>query len=279
MKLVVLGLSLSSAWGNGHATTYRALLKAFVAAGTSAVPGARRALVPRRPPRPARPDWCELRLYKDFADLRRSTADVAGADAVIVGSYVPEGVEVGRWAQVTARGPVTFYDIDTPVTLAKLARGDHEYLSPELIPGYAAYLSFTGGPTLERLERDYGSPAARALYCSVDAAVYRPTEHAKRWDLSYLGTYSDDRQPTLERLLIETARRAPELRFVVAGPQYPATIAWPANVERFQHVGPADHPAFYAASRWTLNVTRADMIAAGWSPSVRLFEALHAPRL
>jgi spore maturation protein CgeB len=274
MKLVVLGLSLSSAWGNGHATTYRALLKAFVARGHSVlflerdVPwygGDHRDL-----PDPA---WCELRLYKDFADLRRSTADVAGADAVIVGSYVPEGVEVGRWAQVTARGPVTFYDIDTPVTLAKLARGDHEYLSPELIPGYAAYLSFTGGPTLERLERDYGSPAARALYCSVDAAVYRPTEHAKRWDLSYLGTYSDDRQPTLERLLIETARRAPELRFVVAGPQYPATIAWPANVERFQHVGPIDHPEFYASSRWTLNVTRADMIAAGWSPSVRLFEA------
>ena len=274
MKLVVLGLSLSSAWGNGHATTYRALLKAFVARGHEVlflerdVPwyqGDHRDLPD--------PNWCELRLYADQGDLHCSAADVAAADAVIVGSYVPEGVEIGRWAQTTARGPIAFYDIDTPVTLAKLARGDHEYLSPELIPGYAAYLSFTGGPTLDRLEREYGSPAARALYCSVDAHTYRPTEHAHRWDLSYLGTYSDDRQPTLERLLIETARRAPELRFVVAGPQYPGTIDWPANVERFQHVGPADHPEFYASSRWTLNVTRADMIAAGWSPSVRLFEA------
>jgi spore maturation protein CgeB len=65
----------------------------------------------------------------------------------------------------------------------------------------------------------------------------------KKWDLSYLGTYSDDRQPTLERLLIEPARRLPHLRFVVAGPQYPVTIDWPANVERIEHCPPADHAA------------------------------------
>ncbi len=275
MNLVVFGLSLSSAWGNGHATTYRALLKAFAARGGQVtflerdVPwyrGDHRDLPD--------PDFCALRFYDDLAGLEAHRAEVAAADAVIVGSYVPEGVAVGRWAQAVARGPAAFYDIDTPVTLAKLARGDFEYLSPELVPGYAAYLSFTGGPTLARLEREYGSPAALALYCSVDAARYRPVEGAaRRWDLSYLGTYSPDRQPTLERLLLEPARRAPHLRFAVAGPQYPADIAWPGNVERFEHVGPADHPEFYAASRWTLNVTRADMIAAGWSPSVRLFEA------
>jgi len=192
---------------------------------------------------------------------------------VIVGSYVPDGVEVGRWAQATAKGVTAFYDIDTPVTLAKLAAGDFEYLSPELIPGYDVYLSFTGGPVLREIERRYGSPAARALYCSVDAETYAPVDTPRRWDLSYLGTYSPDRQPTLERLLIEPAIRAPNLRFCVAGPQYPPEVAWPANVERLEHVPPAEHPAFYAASRFTLNVTRADMIAAGWSPSVRLFEA------
>jgi hypothetical protein len=172
-----------------------------------------------------------------------------------------------------AAGIVAFNDIDTPVTLAKLARGDFEYLSPELIPSYDLYLSFTGGPTLERLERDYGSPMARALYCSVDPAAYPMLNCPKRWELSYLGTYSPDRQPTLAELLIEPARRLPHLKFAVAGPQYPESIDWPDNVERIDHVPPADHPAFYAASRWTLNVTRADMIAAGWSPSVRLFEA------
>jgi spore maturation protein CgeB len=95
----------------------------------------------------------------------------------------------------------------------------------------------------------------------------------KKWELSYLGTYSPDRQPTLETLLIEPARRMPDRRFVVAGPQYPAEIEWPDNVERIEHLPPSEHAEFYAASRFTLNVTRADMIAAGWSPSVRLFEA------
>jgi len=274
MKLVVLGLSLGSSWGNGHATTYRALLKAFAARGHDvlflerAVPwyaGDRRNL--------AAPDYCRLEYYSDLEDLRPWQTAIADADAVIVGSYVPDGVDVGRMVQAHARGVTAFYDIDTPVTLAKLARGDFEYLSPDIIAGYDVYLSFTGGPTLGRIERDFGARAARALYCSVDPAAYRPLAVPKRWDLSYLGTYSDDRQPTLERLLIETARRCPDKRFAVAGPQYPADIAWPANVERIDHLPPDRHAEFYSASRLTLNVTRADMIAAGWSPSVRLFEA------
>jgi spore maturation protein CgeB len=273
MKLLVLGLSLSSSWGNGHATTYRALLKAFAARGHEVV------FLERETPWYAahrdlpRPDFCGLRFYSDLLDLERFTAEVQTADAVLVGSYVPQGVAVGRWAQRAAPGVCAFYDIDTPVTLAKLKVGDAEYITPDMIPAYDVYLSFTGGPTLRRLEQQYGSPAARALYCSVDAALYQPLTAQARWDLSYLGTYSDDRQPTLQRLLLEPARRAPHLRFVVAGPQYPATIAWPANVERIDHVPPAEHPSFYGASRFTLNVTRDDMVAAGYSPSVRLFEA------
>jgi nucleoside-diphosphate-sugar epimerase/spore maturation protein CgeB len=274
MKLVVLGLSLGSSWGNGHATTFRALLKAFAARGHDIlflereVPwyaGAHRDLVD--------PDFCRLEYYRDLAELDRWRSEIAVADAVIVGSYVPDGVAVAEFVQATAQGVTAFYDIDTPVTLAKLARGDFEYLSPEVIPGYDVYLSFTGGPTLRRIETQYGSPAARALYCSVDPDAYRPLEVTKRWDLTYLGTYSPDRQPTLEKLLLQPARRCPELRFAVAGPQYPDDIAWPANVERIEHLPPADHAEFYSASRMTLNVTRADMIEAGWSPSVRLFEA------
>ena len=273
LNVVVLGLSLSSSWGNGHATTYRALLKAFAARGHEVL------FLERDVPWYAEhrdlvdPGFCRPELYDDLEALEAHRDAIASADAVIVGSYVPQGVEAGRWVQRTARGVTVFYDIDTPVTLAKLERGDYEYLTPELIPGYDVYLSFTGGPTLDRLERRYGSPAARALYCSVDPDAYPPREAAKCWDLSYLGTYSSDRQPTLEQLLIEPARRAPHLRFVVAGPQYPGDIAWPENVERVEHVPPSEHPAFYAASRFTLNVTRADMIRAGYSPSVRLFEA------
>lgn len=273
MKLVVLGLSLSSSWGNGHATTYRALLRAFAARGHTIL------FLERDVPWYAAhrdmtdPDFSTLRYYADLDDLARWRGEIATADAVIVGSYVPEGVAVGRLVQGWACGTTAFYDIDTPVTLAKLARGDHEYLSPDLIPGYDFYLSFTGGPTLDRIEQQYGSPAARALYCSVDPASYRRVAGDMRWDLSYLGTYSDDRQPTLERLLLRVATARPDYRFAVAGPQYPSSIVWPANVERIEHLPPSEHAGFYSASRFTLNVTRADMIAAGWSPSVRLFEA------
>ncbi len=134
------------------------------------------------------------------------------------------------------------------------------------------YLSFTGGPTLHRLEEEYGSPCARPLYCSFDPDLYFPQAVQQRWDLGYMGTYSDDRQPTLDRLLVEPARELPDARMVIAGPQYPR-LDLPANVERIEHVPPASHREFYNAQRFTLNVTRRDMIAAGHSPSVRLFEA------
>lgn len=273
LRVIAIGLSLSSSWGNGHATTYRALLKAFAARGHDVmflerdVPwyAAHRDLVD--------PDFCHLAFYRSFQDLKRFHEAVAGADAVMVGSYVPEGVAVGQWVQSTTHGVSAFYDIDTPVTLASLERGENDYLSADLIAGYHVYFSFTGGPILDLLMKRYRSPMAKALYCSVDPQAYAPLPCQKRWDLTYLGTYSPDRQPALERLLITPARRAPHLRFAVAGSQYPSGIAWPDNIERIEHVPPQNHPLFYAQSRFTLNITRADMIRAGYSPSVRLFEA------
>ncbi|HYD88103.1 MAG TPA: NAD-dependent epimerase/dehydratase family protein [Vitreimonas sp.] len=273
LRIIFLGLTLSSSWGNGHAVTYRSLLKALAARGHDIL-----FLECEKPWYASNrdltdPDYCQLAFYDDPLDLERFAPQVAQADVVVVGSFTPEGVTVGDWAQGTARGVVAFYDIDTPVTLAKLAKRDEEYLAPWQIADYDVYFSFTGGPLLQKLEQDFGAPAACALYCAADPEVYRRAETETRWDLSYLGTYSADRQPALERLLLEPARRAPHLRFAVAGAQYPQDIGWPANVERLEHVPPAQHPAFYSASRFTLNATRADMIAAGYSPSVRLFEA------
>jgi spore maturation protein CgeB len=274
VRIVVCGLSITSSWGNGHATNYRALVRELDARGHDVL------FLERDVPWYAsqrdlpEPPWGRTVLYDSLDGLRDFAPEVRDADLVVVGSYVPDGVDVGHWVCDTARGVKAFYDIDTPVTLAKLDRGDHEYLEPALIPRFDLYLSFTGGPILERIERELGSPRARAFYCLVDPDAYAvPEGVAPRWDLGYLGTYSDDRQPPLEELLLEPARRERSMRFAVAGPQYPEHIAWPANVERIEHVPPADHPAFYAAQRFTLNVTRADMRRAGWSPSVRLFEA------
>src|SRR3954447_25791888 len=274
LRIVILGLSITSSWGNGHATTYRGLVRELTARGHDVL------FLERDVPWYAsnrdlpKPRHGRTVLYMDLPELKRRFAgEIAEADLVIVGSYVPEGSEVGRWVIQTARGLTAFYDIDTPVTLAKLARGEEDYLTLELIPEYQLYLSFTGGPTLERLEQEFGSPAARALYCSVDPELYHPERVPVRWNLGYMGTFSEDRQPALERLLNDAARSWPEARFVVAGPQYPKSIRWPKNVQRIQHLPPERHRQFYNAQHFTLNLTRADMIAAGYSPSVRLFEA------
>jgi spore maturation protein CgeB len=274
LNIVILGLSITSSWGNGHATTYRGLVRELVRRGHDVL------FLERDTPWYAahrdlpRPPYGRTELYTSLEDLRaRFETEVRQAHIVIVGSYVPQGVQVGQWVQRTTRGLPAFYDIDTPVTLAKLSRGDHEYLSPDLIPGYRLYLSFTGGPLLRRLERELGSPTARALYCSVDPELYAPRRCEPRWDLGYLGTYSDDRQPTLNRLMLDAAHEWRAGRFVVAGPQYPSALQWPANVERVEHLAPPEHAAFYNSQRFTLNVTRADMVQAGYSPSVRLFEA------
>jgi spore maturation protein CgeB len=278
LDIVVLGLSITSSWGNGHATTYRCLL------GALAERGHRVHFLERDVPWYAAhrdlpdPPFCRTSLYATLEELADCHAgSVREADLVIVGSFVPDGIAVGDWVLDEARGVTAFYDIDTPVTLDRLRAGEPLYLDPGQISRYDLYLSFTGGPTLHELETRYGSPMARALYCSADPDPEPPelsgNGEATSYDLGYMGTYSDDRQPVLDSLLLEPSRRRPDFRFVVAGPRYPAGIDWPENVHRIEHLSPDRHRDFYRAQRFTLNVTRADMVAAGFSPSVRLFEA------
>jgi spore maturation protein CgeB len=220
------------------------------------------------------PPHGETVLYRTVRELKGNfSGAVRAADLTIVGSYVPNGIAVGEWVTRTVTGVTAFYDIDTPVTLAMLEQGKNPYLSPALVRRYDLYLSFTGGPLLQRLKRRYGAPMVRPLYCSVDPKHYFPEQRRARWDLGYMGTYSSDRQAALERLLIEPARRAPHAKLVVAGAQYPSSIRWPRNVRTIEHLPPALHRRFYNEQRFTLNVTRAPMVRAGYSPSVRLFEA------
>lgn len=274
MKIVIFGLSITSSWGNGHAVTYRALVRELVRRGHDVLflerdmpwYAAHRDL--REPP------YGRTALYDDPEGLfELHGASIAEADLLVVGSFVPDGIAVARRALRLAVGATAFYDIDTPVTLDKLERGEAEYIDRSLVPCFDLYLSFTGGPTLEALERDFEAPRARHLPCSVDPEAYHPEETSVRWDLGYLGTHSDDRQPKLERLLLRPARSWSDGRFIVAGPGYPADIRWPGNVERVEHLPPERHRGFYNAQRYTLNVTRSAMVRRGWSPSVRLFEA------
>jgi spore maturation protein CgeB len=274
LNIVFLGLSITSSWGNGHATTYRGLIRELSARGHEVLFLERDVPWYAENRDLAAPQYCRTILYDSLEELKELYAnDVRRADLCVVGSYTPQGIAVCEWISGVAEGVTAFYDIDTPVTLAKLARSDCEYLRPDLISRFDLYLTFTGGPTLRRLEREYGSPMARPLYCSVDSSIYSTMPENKIWDLGYMGTYSGDRQAAVDTLLIETARSWNEGDFVVVGPQYPQWIKWPFNVERIEHLSPREHIHFYNRQRYTLNVTRSDMIAAGFSPSVRLFEA------
>lgn len=277
MKIVIFGLTITSAWGNGHATTFRSLVKALARRGHRVVFVEKDVEWYRSNRDLPEPDFCRLRLYDNWAASGAALVDECrDADAVVIGSYFPDGVPATEALLDAGCGPLLFYDIDTPITLAALRlKGSTDYLDARLIPQYDAYLSFSGGPCLDELENRFGAKRACAFYCSVDADLYAPASVREEFqcDLSYLGTYAPDRQEKLMRLLNQPASLLPSHRFVVAGSMYPDDTPWQANVARQMHVPPPDHPEFYSSGRFTLNLTRADMVAAGYSPSVRLFEA------
>jgi len=277
MRIVVFGLTITSSWGNGHATLWRALCRALVRRGhhvtfferdveyyastrdLHAMPGV------------------EPVLYGSWEEVRpRAARALAGADLAMVTSYCPDGVAASALVQGSTARMRAFYDLDTPVTLERLSAGERpDYLPPEGLGGFDLVLSYTGGEALTRLRSQLGARRVAPLYGSVDPEAHRPVppEERLRADLSYLGTYAADRQPALERLLVEPARRLPERRFVIGGALYPPEFPWAENIWFVRHMPPPEHPAFFSSSRLTLNITRRAMAAMGWCPSGRLFEA------
>lgn len=273
MNIVIFGLSITSSWGNGHATTFRSLVKGLKKKGHSVIFFERNKPWYYNNRDLSNPEFCEVYLYESLYDLKKFSVTISNADLVIVGSYVPEGVAVSSYVLREANGVKAFYDIDTPVTYSKIQNNDYEYISPDLIPEFDIYLSFTGGKILEIFKNILGARNAKPLYCSVDPELYYPVEITKTWDMGYLGTYSADRQPGLNEFLLKPAEIWKAGKFIVAGPQFPSDIKWPNNVRRLNHVPPYIHNKFYNKQRFTLNITRRDMVSMGYSPSVRLFEA------
>jgi spore maturation protein CgeB len=277
MKIVIYGLTITSSWGNGHATTFRSLVRGLARNGHRVEFVEKDVEWYRNHRDLGNPGFCSVHLYDDwFNDADALMALSSDADAIVIGSYYPDAIVATKALLDAGRGPLLFYDIDTPITVAQLRReGKTEYLEASLIPKFDTYLSFSGGPLLADIEREFGARGAVPLYCSVDPDLYRPLPPRRDYasDLSYLGTYSQDRQPKLMSLLDGAARLLPHAKCVVAGPQYPPDIKWQPNVKRIAHLAPPEHASFYSSARFTLNLTRADMVEAGYSPSVRLFEA------
>lgn len=275
LDIVFLGLSITSSWGNTHAPIYRGLLRELARRGHRVL------FLERDLPWYAtrrdlpRPPYGRTELYCSLDELReRFGQAVAGADVVVIGSFVPDGCAVAVWVLEAAGGVVAFYDIDTPVTLSRLVRGVHEYISPQLVPRFDLYLSLVAGPTLARLEREYGARRAVALHSAVDPDEYHPTGAEPVADLGYLGSYTADRQVALDRFLVVPARHMPDRRFLLAGPGHPPGVEWPANLKHIdRHLPPREQADFYRGLRYSLNLTRSDMIGTGFAPSRRVLEA------
>jgi spore maturation protein CgeB len=277
MKLVVFGLTVSSSWGNGHATLWRALCRALGQRGHHVVFFERDVAYYRMARDLRELEGGELVLYCDWAEVReRAAGELRDADAAFVTSFCPDGVAASELVLAAARPVRAFYDLDTPVTLAKLAAGERPfYLREEGLAGFDLVLSFTGGRALDALRTELGARRVAALYGHVDPLVHRPVPIERRFvaDLSYLGTYAEDRRAGVEELFLEPARAALGKRFLLGGSMYPDPEKFPDNVVHLPHVPPPEHAAFFASSRLTLNVTRGTMAQWGYCPSGRLFEA------
>jgi spore maturation protein CgeB len=276
LKIVICGLSITSSWGNGHATTYRSLTRALRKRGHEIVFFEKDLEWYASNRDMPKPPFCRVHIYARWEDvvhlLRRELAD---ADVAVVGSFFPDGIQAIDEVLNSRANLKAFYDIDTPITVAKLRAGNADFILRDQIPGFDLYFSFTGGPLLAELETDFGARRAIPLYCAFDPDHYCLCEPDARYDcdLSYMGTYAADRQAKLEELFFQAARALPNKEFLLAGPQYPSHLHLPKNVRRIVHLEPEFHPIFYCSSRFTLNLTRKQMVEAGYSPSVRLFEA------
>jgi spore maturation protein CgeB len=277
MKLVIFGLSISSSWGNGHATLWRALCSALDRRGhqvhfferdvpyyakyrdLTEIPGGR------------------LHLYSKWEDARpEAIRQLDDADLAIVTSYCPDARDATDLVLSARAGITCFYDLDTPVTLNRLESGAAvDYIGPRGLRDFDLVLSYTGGQALTELQNRLGARRVEPLYGSVDPDVHAPVPPLERFvcDLSYLGTYAEDRQAALQALFIDPARGLPDLRFVIGGAMYPQQFPWTQNIYFVRHLPPPEHPAFYSSSRITLNITRGAMAAMGYCPSGRLFEA------
>lgn len=276
MKIVIFGLTLSSSWGNAHATVWRGLCRALIRRGHNVV------FFERDMPHYAlHRDFAELQggildLYKDWNDaLALAHPHLADADIAMVTSYCPDGMAACDLVLNSSARIKAFYDLDTPVTLGQLRMGQRvTYLPPQGLGDFDIVLSYTGGGALEALKSQLGARRVAPLYGSVDPDVHHPAAPVSWFDcdLSYLGTYTADRQQALAELFVKPAGQLGQKRFLIGGAQYPADFPWSRNIYFVWHVAPGDHAAFYSSSKWTLNVTPQAMAEMGYCPSGRLFE-------
>lgn len=277
MRIVIFGLTITSSWGNGHATIWRGLCKALIRRKHQIVFFEKDVSYYRDNRDLHDLQGMDIILYSCWEDVENKAKEcLMNSDIGIITSYCPDALKAEEVMMNYHNLLKIFYDLDTPVTLKAIKEGKSvPYINKHGLGDYDLVLSYTGGTALTELKEILHARKAQPLYGSVDPDFHYPVA-AKinyRCDLSYLGTYAEDRQEKLIKLYIEPAVYLFDKKFIIGGSQYPENFPWRRNVHYISHVPPPEHPYFYCSSDYTLNITRGAMAEMGYCPSGRLFEA------
>ena len=279
--IAFFGSSLVSSWWNGAATYYRGVIRGLAALGHRVTFYEPIAYQRQEHRDIDDPDWARVVIYpaEDERQVRATVARARGADVVVKTSGVGVFDHVLEDAVLQLGGPATttaYWDVDAPVTLSRMEADVDDPLRRAL-PGFDVVLTYGGGqPVIDRFAA-LGARRVELVYNALDPATHHPVppDSAFVADLSLLANRLPDRESRIEELFLRAAELLPGRSFLLGGNGWDDK-PMPPNVRKLGHVGTEHHNAFNCSPLAVLNVTRADMVANGWSPATRVFEAAGA---
>jgi spore maturation protein CgeB len=278
MRIAFFGSSLVSSYWNGAATYYRGIVRALAERGHEIVFFEPDAYERQQHRDIDDPPWAEVVVWTPTAARANElVCSLRGFDLVVKASGV--GVLDAELEDAVAalEGPIrVFWDVDAPATLARLESDADDPLR-QLVPRYDLVLTYGGGdPVVERYLA-LGAAGCVPVYNAVDPQTHHPDARDGRFgaDLAFLGNRLPDREMRVEEFFLAAAAAVPARSFLLGGSGW-ETKPLPSNVRLLGHVGTAEHNAFNCTPLAVLNVTRDSMVANGWSPATRVFEAAGA---
>ena len=224
------------------------------------------------------PPWAEVVVWRpSAARARELVRSVCDFDLVVKASGVGVLDEELEHAVAALDGPIRiFWDVDAPATLTRLELDPSDPLTT-LVPRFDLVLTYGGGDPVVARYRRLGAADCVPVYNAVDPETHHPAEPDERFaaDLVFLGNRLPDRERRVEEFFLAAAADAPERSFLLGGSGWEEKPL-PPNVHLLGHVGTSEHNALNCTPLSVLNVTRDSMVANGWSPATRVFEAAGA---
>jgi spore maturation protein CgeB len=278
MKIAFFGSSLVSSYWNGAATYYRGIVRALAARGHEITFFEPDAYERQQHRDIDDPPWAEVVVWEPTeARARALVRRARDADLVVKASGVGVLDAELEAAVAALDGPMRiFWDVDAPATLGRVEEDDADPFR-EFVPRYDLVLTYGGGdPVVERYLA-LGARDCVPVYNALDPDAHHPVPPDPRFkaDLAFLGNRLPAREARVEELFLRAAAVAPRRRFLLGGSGWDGKPL-PPNVHLLGHVGTADHNALNSTPLAVLNVTRESMVANGWSPPTRVFEAAGA---